>query len=203
MAKFVITGFPTYMKISNIFPYTKGIPLKRKQYIKSCIKEFNKNFPNTNINFYPVTRNKVGIPFHLGALGICINNLINEFSSGNFFSVLESLFWGKANLDFVIYINNINKKKASLFSTFMKTKQITDSKELLYGTVKYLISAGSYHYPFLHPNKTKRLALKGDWDKTFETGIFAVRTDCKRTTSSGIFDRQFRNFGTDKFRNFK
>ena len=26
---------------------------------------------------------------------------------------------------------------------------------------------------------------------------------CKKTSSSGIFDRQFRNFGTDKFRNFK
>lgn len=26
---------------------------------------------------------------------------------------------------------------------------------------------------------------------------------CKRTLNSGIFDRQFRNFGTDKFRNPK
>lgn len=167
------------MKISNILPYSKNIPLKRKQYIKSCINEFNKNFPDTKINFYPATRNKFGIPFHLGAVGMCINNIINEISSGNFFYALESFFIGKINLDYAIYINNINKKKASLFSTFMKTKQITDPEELLYGTAKYLINAGSYHYPFLHPDKTKRLALNGDWYKTFETGIFTTRTDNK------------------------
>ncbi len=165
------------MKISNIFHYSKGIPPERKIYISSCIKEFNKNFSNRKTDIYPVTRNKFGIPFHLGAIGVCINNIINEFSSGNIVSALDLFLWSKINLDYAIYINNINKKKASLFSTFMKTKKITDPKELLYGTVKYLINAGSYHYPFLHPNKTKKLALTGDWYKTFETGIFVTRTD--------------------------
>ena len=32
---------------------------------------------------------------------------------------------------------------------------------------------------------------------------FVYKYYCKRTTSSGIFDNQFRNFGTDKFKRSK
>lgn len=167
------------MKVSKLLKINTSIPKERKIYIKSCIKEFNKNFPDTPANMFSVTRNKVGIPFHMLGFISCIGGLIKAFDEQDCFRILESVFWSKINIDFAIWINNINKKKASLFSSFLKKKNITDEKELIYGIKKYLVNIGSYHYPFLHPQKTKRIALTGKWHKTFETGIIATRTDKK------------------------
>ena len=156
-----------------------SIPKTRKEYIKSCIKTFNKRFKNEPVNGYAATRNRFGIPFHMAAFVQCFLAMIDGINSGEIWKILDGGFWSKVNLDFATWINNINKKKASLFSSFMKKNNITSQKELEYGMFKYLLNIGSYHYPFLHPSKTKRLAKTGEYTKNVETGIFMLRTDGK------------------------
>lgn len=178
------------MKTLKNFIYS-SIPKNRKQYISNCIKEYNKKYPNQAKGMFPVTRNKVGIPFHMAAFGKCVVDIFEHIKTGNFQEIPETFLLSKLNLDFAIWINNINKIKASGFSKFLKEKNITDKNELKYGISKYLFKAGSYHYPILHPHKTERLATTGEYKKTFETGIFFTRTDKKTLTNK--LERYFIN----------
>ena len=166
------------MKLSGVFLYNK-IPKQRKIYINSCVQNFYSKFKNDSSNLYAVTRNRVGIPIHFIGTVQNLMNIGTSFCEGNVFNVLHNAFWAKTNFDFATWVNNINKKKASLFSDYMKSMQINDEKELKYGMRKFLYKIGSYHYPILHPNKTNRLAITGKYTKNIETGIFFTRTDNK------------------------
>ncbi len=170
------------MKISR-FLFRSNIPKARKEYITSCVNTFEKRFSNPKEGLYPRTRNKIGIMGHSAVVLSGMNAIYKSIAEGDIWSTLDYLLWTKINLDFAIYVNNINKKKASVFSQFMKNRGINDENELVYGMRKFLLRIGSFHYLILHPDKTRRLALSGKYKKTFETGLLTARTDNKNIIS--------------------
>ena len=156
------------------------IPKGRKVYIKKCMESFDKNFSNPSYALWPVYRNKIGIPLHFAAVVKGFADLIADMSSmAGFEKIASDSLWTKVNFDFITYINSINKRKAAAFAQYMKGRGITEDRELLYGTRKYLINAGSYHYPVIFPSKTKQIALSGECKRPIETGVFFARTDGK------------------------
>lgn len=166
------------MNLLKLLPYS-SVPKQRKIYINSCVQKFYSKFQNDLSNNYAVTRNRVGIPLHTFGTIKCLMNMVTDFCDGDAFGVFHNSLWAKINLDLATWVNNINKKKASLFSDYMKSMQINDENELKYGMRKFLYKIGSYHYPILHPNKTNRLATTGKYTKNIETGIVVLRTDDK------------------------
>lgn len=166
------------MKLTKLLPYS-SIPAPRKKYISSCIKSFNTKFPNNGSNSFAVTRNRIGLLGHFAVFLNLIPAFCKAVAAGNIAESCHFAFWAKVNFDFAIFVNNINKKKASVFSIFLKNRGVVDEKELEYGMKRFLINVGSLHYPILHPHKTKRLALNGEYKKSFETSFLFVRTDKK------------------------
>ena len=162
--------------LPNLYP---KIPKNRRQHIKQCMREFNKNFSNPPHLLFPVYRNKVGIPVHFYLLIDCIDTIFKNITNLNYSGLITMGILAKLNIDLIPYVNNINKRKAVAFSQYMKKHDITDENELIYGTKKYLINAGSYHYPFLHPQKIKQIAIDEKYTRSLETGILALRTDHK------------------------
>jgi len=166
------------MKIYN----AKNLNISKSQQkvIKSSIKDFNnKNYSNTSSTFFAPFRNKYGIPFHLIALLGCINYGISDLFDGQIGSAIFNALGAKLNYDFIPYINNINKMKAVQFQHYLTKKGLNDKNTLLYGVSKYLKKVGACHLPFFFPKETERIACQGLFEKTFETGIFAIRTDKK------------------------
>lgn len=162
------------MELLNYF--RTGLSKERKAVIRGCMSEYNKRYTNT---YLEPLRNKIAIPLHTGVVAYGFPNFVDALSTGDVGSAIYIAVFSKLNMDLAIWVNNINKIKASGFVRYMKNNEITDKKELLYGTKQYLMRAGSYHYPLLHPDKTKRLAETGEYTKTFETGILNARTDKK------------------------
>jgi len=157
-----------------------NISKPQQQTIKTYIKEFNnKYYKNEAKTGFMAFRNKYGVPFHLGvtfyAVSTCLTNIFDE----QIMSALYSFIGAKINYDFIPYINNINKKKAVQFQHYLTKKGIKDENSLLYGVSKYLKNVGAVHLPFLFRKETSKIAQKGEYKKSFETGIFFVRTDKK------------------------
>lgn len=165
--KIIFPGLCYSMKIYSGIPVVQ--PLK-KQQLKEHIRNFDKlisNRPHANVQ---KIRNMFGLPIHFAAT---IKMLYDCFWEGC--EPVSSLLVAKVNYDFVQYIRNINKRKSALLSGYLKEKGVDNPEDIKWAVKRYFTQLG----PVTHPKGIKQIVEKSTYPRSFETGIFAARSDKK------------------------
>ena len=157
----------------KILPIRTKIHSTRKHVIDNHIREFDSIFKKDEVGKINKVRNYIGLPLHAACV---LQALYNIFNGGE---PVFNLFWAKINYDFVQYIRNINKRKVALLSEYIKSKEGNNLNEIRYAVKKYFVELGMPFYPITHPKGMKKIVEQGTYPKSFETGIFFIRSDKK------------------------
>ena len=157
----------------KIFPTRISITPNRRCVLNEHIRNFDRIITKGAYGKVQKFRNYIGLPLHATAIA---QVLYDCFDGAGLVTALLGI---KLNYDFVQLIRNINKRKAALFSEYLKSKGIDNLDEIRYAVKKYFVKLGMPFYPISHPKGMKQIVENGTYPKSFETGVFVARSDKK------------------------